>query len=195
MVFPLSRSSAFRKIVWTAESIVNDLANTLAAMNEESGGKRSEIHKLIIRSSDPEVIMKHLSRETFSHEEAVRCRASQCEKKDMTRQQCKKCPWKVGVDPRTIPNGYDEKKHAALESTIAKDESVTSGFTMMACHESKLGKELPCVGWLHNQLGTGNNLGLRFAVIQGRVDADFEITGPQHARFEDTLPTRKESMR
>lgn len=106
----------------------------------------------------------------------------------MTRRQCEKCPWKVGVDPRTIPNGYDEKKHAALSRTIARDTRILENTTMMACHESKLGKELPCVGWLHNQLGTGNNITLRLAVMSGRVDADFEIEGPQHMRFEDTLP-------
>lgn len=106
----------------------------------------------------------------------------------MARIQCAKCPWKVGVDPRTIPHGYDVLKHAALSQTIARDAHLSENMTMMACHESKLGKEKPCVGWLHNQLGIGNNVTLRFAVICGHVDADIEIVGPQHEKFEDTLP-------
>jgi len=106
----------------------------------------------------------------------------------MTRIQCAKCPWKVGVNPRAIPNGYSDKAHMALSSTIARDSLLSSNMKMMACHESKLGKEKPCVGWLHNQLGIGNNITLRFAVICGTVDADIEVVGPQHDRFEDTLP-------
>ena len=59
---------------------------------------------------------------------------------------------------------------------------------MMACHESAVGREMPCVGWLHQQLGVGNNLALRLAVMRGKVDGDVETVGPQHERFEDTLP-------
>lgn len=58
----------------------------------------------------------------------------------------------------------------------------------MACHETKLGGELPCVGWLVHQLGPGNNIGLRLAVIHGRVDGNVQTVGPQHETFEDTLP-------
>lgn len=107
----------------------------------------------------------------------------------MTRRQCEKCPWKVDTDPNEIPNGYCEKKHAALKSTLADGlSSIGATLRMMACHETKVGKELPCVGWLANQLGPGNNIGLRLAVSAGRIDADFELDGEQHERFEDTLP-------
>lgn len=107
------------------------------------------------------------------------------------RRQCKKCPWKVGTDPHEIPNGYEVKKHRALCSTIAEPGAppISDTLRLMACHESPVGRDLPCVGWLVHQLGAGNNLALRLAVIQGRVDADVETVGPQHERFEDTLPT------
>jgi hypothetical protein len=58
----------------------------------------------------------------------------------------------------------------------------------MACHETKAGKELPCVGWLVHQLGPGNNIGLRLAAMSGRIDANVKTVGPQHECFEDTLP-------
>ena len=110
----------------------------------------------------------------------------------MARKQCKHCPWKVSTDPHDIPNGYCETKHRNLRRTISKAPDTraltSSALHMMACHETREGKELPCVGWLAHQLGPGNNLGLRFAVMTGKVDGDFELDGPQHATFEDTLP-------
>lgn len=105
------------------------------------------------------------------------------------RKQCKKCPWRKDVNPRDIPNGYCEVKHAALESTIAEPGVIQAGpLRLMACHETPPGRELPCVGWLAHQLGEGNNIALRLAVIQGRIDGNIETVGEQHERFEDTLP-------
>lgn len=106
------------------------------------------------------------------------------------RQQCAKCPWKTTTDPRDIPNGYCEARHANLRRTIAEPGRVVpvDGLRVMACHESEEGRELPCVGWLAHQLGEGNNIALRLAVLSGRIDADVETSGEQHTRFEDTLP-------
>lgn len=111
------------------------------------------------------------------------------EKKTKPRKQCKKCPWRKDVNPRDIPNGYEESLHCSLQSTIAKPGELNlDGVRVMACHESPIGKEIACVGWLDNQLGPGNNIGLRLAVRFGRIDANVETVGEQHARFEDTLP-------
>lgn len=106
------------------------------------------------------------------------------------RKQCAKCPWKVSTDPREIPRGYCEIKHRKLNSTISKPADLGSlfEFEMMACHETRRGRELPCVGWLHHQIGEGNNIGLRLAVIRGRIDGNVEIVGEQHRRLEDTFP-------
>lgn len=114
----------------------------------------------------------------------------------MSRRQCKLCPWRKDVDPRDIPNGYCAIKHANLKNTIADltdPNSVALALGgkvlhIMACHETMPGKELPCVGWLANQLGPGNNIGLRLAAMAEKVDTDFELVGEQHERFEDTLP-------
>ena len=109
----------------------------------------------------------------------------------MSRKQCKLCPWKVTTDPLQIPDGYDVQMHGALQVTIAKPggiELIDKDLRIMACHETQPGRELPCVGWLDNQLNEGNNLALRFAVFNGRISADYELDGPQHKRFEDTLP-------
>lgn len=115
------------------------------------------------------------------------------EAKKPSRKQCSKCPWKVTTDPYDIPNGYSSKLHRGLKKTIAKPEArgMYGGLEIMACHETNKGEELPCVGWLVHQMGPGNNIGLRFAVIQKRIDGNVETVGPQHQRFEDTLPKKK----
>lgn len=118
-----------------------------------------------------------------------------CEKR-VPRRQCAKCPWKKGIDPNDIPNGYSEKQHRDLASTIAEPGSFRPGAAAtFACHETSVGAEKPCVGWLVHQLGPGNNLGLRLRVITGQVDANVETVGEQHERFEDTLPKRKRAPR
>jgi hypothetical protein len=106
------------------------------------------------------------------------------------RKQCAHCPWKVDTDPNTIPGNYCAQKHANLKDTVAHpgDAPIAQTLRVMACHESPVGREQPCVGWLANQLGPGNNIALRLAVWQGRVSAEFELSGEQHERFEDTLP-------
>lgn len=108
-----------------------------------------------------------------------------------SRKQCAKCPWKVSTNPHDIPNGYCPAKHAKLKGTIAEQGEYNlagSSIRVMACHESVEGKDLPCVGWLHHQLGVGNNIGLRLACMAKKIDANVETVGPQHQRFEDTLP-------
>jgi hypothetical protein len=104
-------------------------------------------------------------------------------------KQCAKCPWRVDVDPNEIPNGYCPKKHADLSNTIAKpgDLSGLFGGTMhiMACHETH---DAHCVGWLMNQLGPGNNIGLRLAMRNCENIRDVKLVGEQHECFEDTLP-------
>ena len=103
-------------------------------------------------------------------------------------RQCAKCPWIVGVDPREIPNGYSEDKHRELKNTIARSplESLFSPFlNIMACHEMD---ESYCIGWLKNQLGPGNNIGLRLRMMSCTNADAIRLRGEQHKCFEDTLP-------
>jgi len=102
-------------------------------------------------------------------------------------QQCRKCPWIVGVNPHEIPNGYSEAKHRVLKITIARSplESLTPQAPVMACHETH---DAHCIGWLMNQLGPGNNVGLRIRMISCENAAKIRLRGKQHQQFEDTLP-------
>lgn len=98
--------------------------------------------------------------------------------------QCVKCPWRVGVDPHDIPNGYSEAKHAALSCTIAAPGSLNAD-RAMACHESH---DAHCIGWLHHQIGPGNNIGLRIRMMTCSNAHKIRLRGEQHQTFEDTLP-------
>lgn len=104
--------------------------------------------------------------------------------------QCRKCPWKKSTNPYDIPNGYSVDKHCNLKETIAQDPLASlrqDTLRIMACHESTADNEQHCVGWLINQLGQGNNLGLRLSMI-GYDLSRVRTIGEQHETFEDTLP-------
>nr|WP_275982737.1 DUF6283 family protein [Ochrobactrum sp. BTU2] len=109
-------------------------------------------------------------------------------------RQCEKCPWKVSTDPHEIPHGYCETKHRALSSTIADNTGNLAAvlgqapLRVMACHEHPAEHEAHCVGWLMHQLGPGNNIALRLAVRDCENIGSVVLDGPQHERFEDTLP-------
>lgn len=110
-----------------------------------------------------------------------------------TIKQCKSCPWRVDCEPtKDIPNGYSVKLHEGLRKTIRSGLESLQGScrTVMACHYSKPGEEIHCAGWLHNQLGPGNNIGVRMAVMAGRMPVP-EVDGDQHETFDDTLPRKR----
>lgn len=103
--------------------------------------------------------------------------------------QCAKCPWRKDVDPRDIPSGYSEDKHRSLRCTIAKPGDFASAFgggsPAMACHETH---DAHCVGWLANQLGPGNNIGMRLRMMTCENVGKIRLAGDQHETFEETLP-------
>ena len=117
-------------------------------------------------------------------------------------RQCAKCPWKVGTDPHSIPDGYSVELHRQLEHTIAKDPASMTGEqihelmaaqrTAMSCHEHSADEKVMCIGWLVNQLGPGNNIALRMDMIQCENASEIHIDGEQHETFEDTLPSTVE---
>lgn len=109
-------------------------------------------------------------------------------------KQCRKCPWLKSTDPREIPDGYDEAKHRALQSTIARGFNLGQPLEFMACHETPRGRERPCVGWLENQLGAGNNIALRMWASKN-LREELELAGEQHETFEGTLPPREGAPR
>lgn len=113
------------------------------------------------------------------------------------RKQCKTCPWKVGASTDAIPD-YDPALHRELDRTIAEPgdyRGILDSIHAMACHYSTEGAERPCVGWLHHQLGVGNNLALRFRAVTDPSLGNYELDGPQRERFEETLPAGASEVR
>lgn len=103
-------------------------------------------------------------------------------------KQCKACPWKKSTVPdRDIPGGYDAKKHRALIACQPQGLLETK-IRAMACHDSKLGAEYPCVGWLVNQLGPGNNIGLRMQAMDGRF-GELITEGEQYESVREMVET------
>lgn len=52
-------------------------------------------------------------------------------------------------------------------------------------HHSTGEDRMFCVEWLHNQLGVGNNIGLRMQMRNCENIRDLKVIGEQHERFED----------
>ena len=106
-------------------------------------------------------------------------------------KQCEKCPWRKDVDPNEIPDGYSHERHRALASTIAEPADLcglSAPLKIMGCHESPADEEVHCIGWLVNQVGPGNNIGLRMSMMGCQNAPEVEVVGEQHETFEDTLP-------
>ena len=78
----------------------------------------------------------------------------------------------------------------ARVSDQAIDSLFRSCRTAMACHYSKPGEEFVCAGWLHHQLGVGNNISVRLAVATRKLPVP-EVDGEQHESFEATLPKKR----
>lgn len=110
-------------------------------------------------------------------------------------KQCSKCPWKVTTNPYDIPDGYCEVKHSNLKETIAREGELNlSSLKAMACHHSTGDDNMYCVGWLYNQLGSGNNIGLRIRMLRCENIRDLKIYGEQHQRFQDTIPNKSQKL-
>lgn len=102
--------------------------------------------------------------------------------------QCAKCPWKCSTNPHDIPDGYSVNKHEKLSCTIQSGLQSIGQSTAMACHHSNGDDQMYCIGWLNNQLGVGNNIGLRLRFMHCENGNKIKVVGKQHQRFEDTLP-------
>ncbi len=105
--------------------------------------------------------------------------------------QCDNCPWRIETNLDTIPN-YEESSHYELQDSIAIGEifEIAQHLRLMNCH--KYADETPCVGWLFNQLGVGNNISLRLAVRGTDLGGKkLKVIGEQYETFEETLPENR----
>jgi len=82
--------------------------------------------------------------------------------------------------PDFDPGIYERMKNSLREGLTSMVEKTR---LVMECHNGKRGANRPCAGWLHHQLGVGNNLGVRMAVITGRLPPP-KVFGEQHESLE-----------
>lgn len=106
-------------------------------------------------------------------------------KKYKIESQCAKCPWKVTTNPHEIPNEYSVDAHKKLSGTISEGLDSLNNNRIMVCHETH---KKHCIGWIHNQLGVGNNIGLRMRIKHYDLSR-MKIYGKQHINFKDTITT------
>ena len=105
-------------------------------------------------------------------------------------KQCRTCPWRKRSRVADIPN-YQRSLHESLISTIANSDGniskINEPVRIMACHYSKDGAELECIGWLMNQLGAGNNIPLRIRMMGCSNTSEIKLDGAQKETFEETF--------
>ncbi len=84
------------------------------------------------------------------------------------RRMCASCPWRKGARPEAMPGGFDVEHAASLQGSCEGSDAF--GEALLTCHcddDNRL-----CAGWLQQQQRDGvPHLGLRFAIIAGRVRA------------------------
>jgi hypothetical protein len=106
-------------------------------------------------------------------------------------KQCKNCPWKESVNPADIPNGFDYKSHKKLIESQPKEFEITDKLSVMACHNSNDNDQMFCVGYLHNQLGVGNNISLRLKMLFCDNVSEIEVYGKQRKSLTEVKPIKK----
>ena len=96
-------------------------------------------------------------------------------------RQCKACPWRKSTAPAVdIPGGYNKRRH----TNLARCDG-SAGSAAMACHESPVGSEQACVGWLAWAVGPGNSIPLRLAAMRGDWNPNaLVLDGDQHESLD-----------
>jgi hypothetical protein len=99
-------------------------------------------------------------------------------------QPCPSCPWRLDQTAQDIP-GFSLEKARDLAATCpdARGHGPDFGAKVFACHQSKLGGEFPCAGWLA-KVGHCHPM-VRLACIQGKVPEDALAPGPEWPQLHD----------
>lgn len=106
------------------------------------------------------------------------------------RKPCQSCPWRVDQTAQDIPN-FDMILAEKLSSCSPDDNDYGPEYTaqLFACHQSRLGEEFPCAGWLAT-VGHRHPM-VRFSVSLGRIPAEALKPGED---WPDLHPTYQEVL-
>lgn len=81
------------------------------------------------------------------------------------RRPCVECPWRRDVAAGKFTS---ERFDALADTSGGPGCEAPLSAPMFACHKTREGSEQACAGWL--AVAGGDHIGVRLAVIQGRVD-------------------------
>lgn len=98
------------------------------------------------------------------------------------RRPCVECPWRRD----TAAGQFPACRYDALRETSEQrpGDEPDFGAPMFACHKSPEGREEACAGWL---AAVGHrHLGVRLAVMQGRLSAEMLTPGADWPELFDT---------
>ncbi|MFN9470920.1 DUF6283 family protein [Acidovorax sp.] len=86
-------------------------------------------------------------------------------------QPCPSCPWRIDQGAHDIPN-FSIDKARALASTCPDNGGLGPSFgaSIFACHQSNVGAEIACAGWLAT-VGRAHP-SVRLAAMQGRLPVE-----------------------
>ncbi|NDZ17186.1 hypothetical protein C7T35_39305 [Variovorax sp. WS11] len=93
------------------------------------------------------------------------------------RLPCPTCPWRLDQDARSIPN-FSLELAQALATTCpdARNMGPDFGAAVFACHQSRIGAEVHCAGWLAT---VGHkHPAVRLSVARGDLDPGHLQPGP-----------------
>lgn len=103
-------------------------------------------------------------------------------------------PWRVDQDAQDIPR-FSLALAEKLAATCPDDRGCGPDFgaPMFACHQSKIGKEIHCAGWLAS-VGHAHP-GVRLNVMRSRIDAARLEPGPGWPALHDSYAGVLEKLR
>lgn len=123
-------------------------------------------------------------------DESDRCVSGAAQPWRVLAQPCPSCPWRLDQTAQDIPGFSRDKAHdLAATCPDARGHGPAFDAKVFACHQSKLGGEFPCAGWLAT-VGHRHPM-VRWACIQGKVPEDALAPGPGwpalHADYGEVL--------
>ncbi len=109
---------------------------------------------------------------------------------NVCRKPCSSCPWRVDQDASAIPN-FNLDLAESLASTCPDERGYSPDFgsPQFACHQSRMGSEVVCAGWLATNGGA--HVQVRMQVIAGQIPVEALSPGedwpPLHAEFAEVI--------
>lgn len=109
-------------------------------------------------------------------------------------QPCPSCPWRVDQDAQDIPHfSLALAEQLAATCPDHRGHGPDFGAPMFACHQSKIGAEVHCAGWLAS-VGHAHP-SVRLSVMRGRLDAERLAPGPDWPQLHDNYGEVLEKLR